>query len=100
MAYWEDDTAVVGEFGPPACTSNADCQQIDAYSNWNLQWTGATGIQPLPLVPGAVAIGVQTPPPIPPNQPKAYAYDTLQRLGPVVAGFKPRPGVIFAHDFD
>ena len=99
MAYWETFPEYVGVPGPPACANNADCQPNDASSTWNLQWTG-TGIQPLPLVPGAAAIGVQTPPFLPPGQKQSNAYDTLQRLGQVVAGFRSRPDRIFESDFD
>jgi len=96
MSYWNNVTAFSLP-GPAACASDADCQQIDAYSNWNLQWAGTSGVQPLPLLPSSALIGVQSP--WMTGQPKSYAFDTMQRLGAIVANYKSRPDVIFNDDF-
>ncbi|GMV31745.1 MAG: hypothetical protein AMXMBFR59_38700 [Rhodanobacteraceae bacterium] len=98
MAYW-NNVSSFGLPGPAACSSATDCPLIDGYSNWNLQWTGSSGgIQPLPLQPSAGLIGVQSP--WISGQPKAYAFDTMQRLGAIVANYRARPDAIFADDFD
>lgn len=100
MAYWNNVLLSGGGVGPGACANSADCQQIDAYSNWNLQWAGPSGIQPLPLLPSSALIGVQVPW-IPPSgqQPQSHAFDTMQRLGAIVADFRARPDAIFANNF-
>jgi peptidyl-Asp metalloendopeptidase len=97
MAYWNNASAFSLP-GPAACASSSDCQQIDAYSNWNLQWAGPSGIQPLPLLPSSALIGVQSP--WISGQPKAHAFDTMQRLGAIVADYRTRPDAIFADDFE
>lgn len=97
MSYALNDPSVIGLPGPAACASESDCPLIGAYTNWNLQWAGASGIQPLPLLPGAATIGVQSP--AVSGQPKAHAFDTLQRIGPIVANYRTRPDSIFANGF-
>lgn len=57
MAYWYNDPWVTGLTGPAACQNEPDCQLLDAYGNWNLQWAGSSGILPLPLLPSAAPLG-------------------------------------------
>lgn len=90
MAYWQAGyTSVTG----PACNNDSLCPLIDAYSNPQLEWTGTGGIQPLGTVPGAPPLGNDSPPF------RTRANDTLPRLAPVSAAFRPRPDLIFADGF-
>lgn len=97
MAYWNNISSF-SLAGPAACSISADCQQIDAYSNWNLQWAGPSGVLPLPLLPSSALIGVQSP--WITGQPKAHAFDTMQRLDAIIADYRTRPDAIFADDFE
>lgn len=90
MAYWEDEHP----FRPGnACGADALCPKIPAFSNPQRYFNGAAGIGPLPLVSGAPRIG------------EHFGWvtrgvDTLQRLAPIVADFRPRPEAIFGHGFE
>ncbi len=77
----------------PACSSDSACPLIDAYSNPHLEWTGPGGIQLLGSVPGAQPIGSSS------SLTSARAIDTLPRLAPISAAFRPRPESIFANGF-
>lgn len=97
MAYPIDDPRNDGPRGPAECLSETDCPLIDSYTNWNLQWAGPIGIQSLPLLPDSATIGVQTP--WLTTQPRAQALDTLQRIGPIVAGYSKAPNDLFKDGF-
>ncbi len=90
MAYWENEYP--DRPGNP-CGADALCPKIPAFSNPERYFNGAAGIGPSPLVPGAPRIG------------EHFGWvtrgvDTLPRLAPTVAGFRPRPEAIFAHGFE
>jgi hypothetical protein len=81
----------------PDCTIDPDCPIIDAFSNPALEWTGVGGVQPVGSVPYSPRIGVEASHPM--GWQPANAVDTLRRLAPVTAAFRPRPDAIFNHGF-
>ena len=95
-----------GAVGIPNCDHTDNCPQIDAYSTPLLEWAGSPGsggsppfgLQPAGTVSGALPIGVP-PPPAPWLRP-ANGVDTISRVAPTVAAYRPRPDDIFAHGFD
>jgi hypothetical protein len=94
MAYWEPGKATIAG---PTCDNDASCRLIDAFSTPALEWAGSSGIQPVGSVPGAEPIGIGPPPPS--GWKQARAVDTLLRVAPITAAFKPRPDSIFSHGF-
>jgi peptidyl-Asp metalloendopeptidase len=86
MSYATEGIPVSG----PECTSDPDCPQIEGFSTPALEWTGTT-IQPVSDPPQGPPIGVGQ---------QAHVADTLQRIAPIVAGFRERTDGIFSHGFD
>ena len=104
MAYYDTPLNQPGPPGPPTCGTSANCPQIDAYSDPLQDWHGENdginpppyGLQPIDPLDGAPAIGELSHPSWTPSQ----ATQTLPRLAPVVAAFRPRPDLIFADGFE
>lgn len=91
MSYWEDGNWQSG--GPGTCGVPSNCPQIEAYSTPLLEW--ADGLYPVPTVGGASPIGV-----VPGGSMRpANAVDVLQRIAPIVQGYRARPDVIFINGF-
>lgn len=78
----------------PACTGKHACPLIDAYSNPAYAWNG--NIVPWTAGSTLPRIGVEV---AGAWGPTAKANDTLARLAPIVAAFRPRPDLIFANGF-
>lgn len=92
MAYPTPGQVAVGI---PWCSDAMDCPQIDAYSTPLLGW--ADGLYPV-ITSGVVPIGVPVPPA--PFLKPANGVDTIRRVAPTVAAYRPRPDEIFAHGYD
>lgn len=103
MAYY-DDPPGGALAGPNSCLTSANCPEIDAYSDPLQDWHGKNdginpppyGLQPINPLDGAPAIGESNHPSWKPSQ----ATQTLPRLAPIVAAFRPRPDLIFANGFE
>lgn len=95
MSYHDSVTPGGYSSGPAPCSNSNDCPQIDAYANPALEYRGpvnninpySAGVYPRIGVPGV-------------STPASNAWDTLQRIGPIVAQFRARPDLIFAHGFE
>lgn len=104
MAYYDSPLNQPGPSGPPSCITPVNCPQIDAYSNPEQDWHGENdGISPPPYglqtwnpADAAPAVGELTHP----TWTRSQATDTLPRLAPIVAAFRPRPDLIFADGFE
>lgn len=104
MAYYDTPLNQPGPPGPPSCVTPANCPQIDAYSNPDQDWHGEDdGVNPPPYglqtwnpTDAAPAVGELTHP----TWTRSKARDTLPRLAPIVAAFRPRPDLIFADGFE